>query len=204
MNEDWKVYVHTNKINGKRYVGITSKPKVEHRWNEGRGYSKNPRFYSAIKCYGWDGFEHDVLLTGLTKDEAITAECALIERWKTNDLKYGYNMTTGGDGTCGYHPSNDTRQKLSELRRKENLSEETLSRRSAGLKGRKFTDEHKRKIGVGNSKPVMMLSKDGKYIRSFSSAHEVEISLGVSHTHISQCCHNKRKGAGGYLWKFAQ
>lgn len=39
---NWIVYVHINKLNGKRYVGITSKHKPEYRWNNGRGYRENP------------------------------------------------------------------------------------------------------------------------------------------------------------------
>lgn len=204
MEKSWKVYVHINKSNGKRCVGITSKPKVEHRWRDGRGYDKNPRFLSAIKKYGWDNFEHIILYDGLNEEDAKERECELIALWHTNDLSFGYNLTVGGDGTRGYHPSVETRKKLSEARRKENLSAETLARRSAGLKGRKFTEEHKKKIGKSNSKPVSMFSKDGAFIKVFSSAHEAEVQLGISHSHISQCCHDQRKSSGGYIWKFAQ
>ena len=204
IEKSWKVYVHINKINNKRYVGVTSKPKVEHRWREGRGYDKNPRFLSAIKKYGWDNFEHIVLYDGLTEDEAKEMECSLIAKWNTNNLSFGYNLTAGGDGTRGYYPSKETRKKLSEARRKENLSSETLARRSAGLKGRKFSDEHKRKIGEGNRKPISMFSKEGVFLRTFSSATEAEAELGINHSHISQCCHNKRRTTGGYAWKFAQ
>lgn len=33
----WKVYKHTNLVNGKVYIGITS-GNPQHRWNGGRGY----------------------------------------------------------------------------------------------------------------------------------------------------------------------
>ena len=200
----WKVYVHRNRKNGKRYVGITSKANPEHRWNHGRGYKENPHFRDAINKYGWNNFDHIILFDGLDEVGAKSKEVELIAKWKTNDRNFGYNMTVGGDGTKGHSPSSETRAKLSKARLKENLSEETLRRRSESLRGRVFSDEHKRKIGDGNSKAIEMFSKDGTYIRSFRSAHDAEIAIGVNHSHISQCCNGRRNSTGGYLWRFVQ
>lgn len=199
------VYVHVNKTNGKRYVGVTSKKNPNHRWNSGRGYIENPHFKLAIDKYGWDGFDHIILEENLSNKDAMRIERELIAKWKTQDRNYGYNMTSGGEGTPDYHPSEETRRKLSEARKKENLSEETLRRRSEGLRGRKFTEEHRRKIGDGNSKAIEMLSKDdGHLIRRFDSAKQAENELGISHCHISQCCNGHRNTSGGYKWRFAQ
>lgn len=204
MEKDWKVYVHINETNNKRYVGITSKQKPEHRWNSGRGYAYNGRFYNAIQKYGWNNFSHIILFSHLTEEQAKEMERFLIALWETTDDRYGYNLTSGGEGTCDFHPSKETRAKLSNARRRENLSEETLRRRSESLSGRKFSDEHKRKIGGSNSKTIDMFSKSNDYIRSFESARNAEMALGVSHSHISQCCNGKRNSAGGYVWRFAQ
>lgn len=200
----WKVYVHTNIANGKRYVGITSRVRPEIRWANGRGYNENPHFKSAIEKYGWDGFSHDVLYDDLDADSAKRIEKELIAMWHTQDREFGYNMTSGGDGTPDYHPSEETRAKLSFVRRKENLSEETKRKRSLSLSNRKLSDSHKRKIGEGNSKPIDMFDKSGNFIRHFDSARSAELELNISHTHISQCCNHKRMSAGGYVWKFAQ
>ena len=204
LEKTWTVYVHQNKTTNKRYVGITSKNNPERRWNKGQGYKENPYFYSAIQKYGWDGFEHIILAVGMDEESAKRAERNLIKFWDTQNRLNGYNMTSGGDGTPGYHPSAETRAKLSIARRKENLSEETLKKRSDGLRGRNFSEDHKRKIGDGNSKAIKMYSKDGIFIRSIRSAHDAEIEYGISHSHISQCCNGKRMSAGGFIWKFAQ
>lgn len=51
MNNNYTVYVHKNKINDKRYFGITSNP-VSQRWRRGSSYGKNTRIRSAIDKYG--------------------------------------------------------------------------------------------------------------------------------------------------------
>lgn len=50
------VYIHTNKINQKKYVGITSKTP-ERRWGiNGCNYKDCPAFWNAIQKYGWEEF----------------------------------------------------------------------------------------------------------------------------------------------------
>lgn len=93
----WTVYVHTNMVNGKMYVGITSE-SVNRRWRNGKGY-KAGVFKNAIQKYGWDGFEHEVVSENLTESEAKAFEITLIRELDTHvDNRNGYNCTEGGDG----------------------------------------------------------------------------------------------------------
>lgn len=85
------VYTHINKTNQKRYVGMTGlKPKV--RWgNNGSGYKNQPDFFNDIQQYGWDGFEHVIIYSHLTKEEAQEKEIALIKMCRTYESEHGYN-----------------------------------------------------------------------------------------------------------------
>lgn len=48
----WYVYMHTNKINNKKYIGITCLDRYWDRWrSDGSGY-KNQVFGNAIKNMG--------------------------------------------------------------------------------------------------------------------------------------------------------
>lgn len=55
MDRKYFVYKHTNKLNGKVYIGITGQITVEERWKNGLGYNRynrngqNSHFYNAIK-----------------------------------------------------------------------------------------------------------------------------------------------------------
>ena len=72
MNNNYKVYAHINKQNGKAYIGITNRPTPQRRWGlDGQGYKLQPKFYNAIQKYGWLEFEHCILSENLTKQEAL-------------------------------------------------------------------------------------------------------------------------------------
>lgn len=172
MNQKiWTVYCHQNKLNGKKYFGITSKP-VEVRWRDGKAYGAY--LGKAINKYGWDNFEHFVLYNGLTEELAKYFEQYLISEFCTQDSNLGYNLTGGGDGKVNWHPSEATRKKISdshkgkkasaETRAKlskahkgkkpgtagKSLSEATKKKLSDSLKGRTFSEEHKKKIAEAN------------------------------------------------------
>lgn len=102
----WIVYKHTNKTNGKVYIGITSQ-SAEKRWDSGWGYCSQPIFWAAIQKYGWQGFTHEVLFSELTEEEAKQKEIELIAEYKSNAARYfnpsfGYNASDGGEGRTGY------------------------------------------------------------------------------------------------------
>lgn len=109
MSKCWTVYVHTNKINGKKYIGITSR-KPEVRWEkDGKGYREG-KFRYAIQKYGWDNFDHEIIATGLTNDEANKMEIELIDKFNTRDDNYGYNIVIGGGSSIGFTHSEETKK----------------------------------------------------------------------------------------------
>ena len=91
------VYQHKNKINGKVYIGITSQIPTQRWGANGKNYRSSPHFYSAIQKYGWNNFEHNILLENLSKEDACTKEQELIKKFNTMDKRFGYNQTSGGE-----------------------------------------------------------------------------------------------------------
>ena len=63
----WLIYKHTNRINGKVYIGQSKYTweKINDRWQSGRGYGISTRIGLAIKKYGWENFSHDLIEEGI-------------------------------------------------------------------------------------------------------------------------------------------
>lgn len=129
--KNWIVYRHTSP-SGKVYIGITS--NLKNRWRlNGRNYcTYNSIFKNAIEKYGWENIQHEVILDGVLKSEAVYTEKYLIRWYKTHNMSY--NITDGGEGVCGRKSSQETIEKIRNAR-----------------KGKPLSEEHKMKISVAHS-----------------------------------------------------
>lgn len=89
------VYMATNTINGKRYVGVTNKGlagrKAAHLSKASRRERGCPRFYDAIRKHGSDAFEWQVLSAWDTFIDACEEEIRVIA-----ELRPEYNIARGG------------------------------------------------------------------------------------------------------------
>lgn len=150
------VYIHINKINNKKYVGIT-KTSFSKRWGKnGSGYTRNKNsvFGRAIEKYGWENFAHKIFATNLSKEYACALEIILIETLRTRDKRYGYNIQLGGQlGNAGVIFPEESRAKMREAKIGKNLTEEHKKHISESLNGHKpanFTEESKMKLRLAN------------------------------------------------------
>lgn len=213
------VYRHTSP-NGKVYIGITKQNPIQ-RWQNGKGYRRNPRFYRAIEKYGWDAFSHEVIYSGLTKEQATEQEQELIKLHNATDYEYGYNNSIGGEcGSLGATLSENTRAKMSNSRKGEknhffgkHHTEETkakLSRANKGKpccwKGKKLTEEHKKKVsenhadfrgGKHGSAIKVMCVETGVVYEAISVASR---ETGICDDSISKVIRGVMQRAGGYHW----
>lgn len=216
------VYQHKNKINGKIYIGITSR-KPEERWgSDGRNYKTSPHFYSAIQKYGWDNFEHNILFTNLSKEQACEKEQELIKYYNSMDREFGYNSTSGGEF---FVMNKETKEKISNamMGNKNGLghacSEEKKRKISEAQKGRQFTEEHKQKLSDSAKNRHVLCSEEKKKKLSqnypnkrkvyceeldmvFESVQECGRYLNAPATNISKVCSGKGKTVKGYHLKY--
>ena len=162
MNNSYSVYKHTNLVNGKIYIGIT-KGKPENRWNSGRGYVNSPHFYSAIQKYGWNSFDHEILKTGLTKEEACSVEQELIREFNTQDRNIGYNLSSGGQsGAAGIKQSEETKERKRVSDKRAWSNPDLRKKQSERLTGIHRSNETRRRMSEAakNRSPITKDQKD--------------------------------------------
>lgn len=208
-NDVYCVYVHINKTNSKMYVGQTCKIP-QKRWDNGNGYKNQPYFWKAIQKYGWNNFEHDIVASNLTKDEADNFEKLLIKKLNLLDPAYGYNLREGGSHG---RLSEEHKQKISESNSGEkhymygkHLADETkkkISDTHIGEKnnfyGKRHSDESKRKIskankGVNNShsKKVYQYDIYGNLIKEWENMTRVAEAYNIGRTTVMRYCRSEK------------
>lgn len=167
---NWCVYIHTNLTNGKMYVGITG-IGAKNRWS--KGYRHSTKMHRAIKKYGWDGFDHRILVDNLTKKEAEEIEKNFISDLMLQDDRYGYNIANGGDAPA--------------------MTEEIKMKISIANKG--HPDR-----GGGTPRRKVLCVETGQI---FESVHEAARWCGGLASHISEVCGGKFAKTKNYHWKYA-
>ena len=60
------------------------------------------------------------------------------------------------------------------------------------------------KINAGKRKrPIEQYSKERVLLKTWDSARDIQITLGMAESNINKCCNRKIKSAYGYVWKYA-
>ena len=194
----WTVYIHIvpKEISGydhdKYYVGITSL-KPEQRWRKGEGYKKQPYFHKAIKKYGWNNIQHEIVVEHLTKEEACNMEKSLILKLSSSNQTYGYNLSLGGEfGRFGVKLSDEIKEKISKANKNKIVNEETKLKISKNHPDFKFGNNP-------NAERTYQFDKNGLFIKFYDSVSLASACTKIDKHSISiAATHNKM--AGGYLW----
>lgn len=164
------IYLLTNKINGKKYVG-KSKNDIVKYWDEkyrrksALMIQSNRAIKRALKKYGADNFLFEIIDdTSTTIEELNKKEIFYIEKYNSFG-KNGYNMTKGGDGgdTLSNHPNKDEIYKRSSETYKrlkrgwigKHLTNDMKEKISESLKGRKIPEEIKKKISIATKGKII-------------------------------------------------
>ena len=191
------VYVHINMINQKKYIGITCQNPPEKRWLSGHSYSKCPEFKNAIEQYGWNNFEHLILFNKLDYKTALAIEKYMIKELKLQDLRYGYNVSDGGDVNCmlGKHHTKQARQKMSQAL----FDRYAENPKSHPWIGRHHSDESIERMRQSSYRKCKIMCVETEEI--FPSINEATRQMGLkSKNSIILALNNPDKTAKKYHW----
>lgn len=175
------VYKATNVINKKSYIGITN--NLSRRQDEHLRLATNQKsdyhFHRAIRKYGYENFQWDILSEIDTREKSGLNEKKMIKKYDT--FKNGYNSTTGGDrafqmsseskrkqsdsmkgntngaGNKGKTVSTEARKNMSIAHIGYRPSKESTQKRADSNRGKKRTQEMKDRMSVAAKKLPMVI-----------------------------------------------
>lgn len=221
------IYCYTNKENGEKYIGITSRSieerEASHIYESRNKTNKcyNAPFKRAIRKYGIDGFKREVIDTTDSLEKACDLEKFYIKKYKTY-YKYknsnGYNATIGGELLqC---PKDKVVQidaetlEIIKIWDSVSLAEKELeisiydavNNYSKTAKNSYWVYEHnfnvkkyKEEIML-KRKYICQISKNRKLIKIWKGAKQASELLGISQGDISMCCIGLRETTNNNYW----
>ena len=188
--------MHKLKKDNRVYIGIT-KQSPQKRWQNGYGYKKTTYIFNAIKKYGWDNFEHLILLDNLYKEEAEELEKEYIKLYRANKKGYGFNLNEGGSSPI---ITEEQKRKISETEKGKKVSQETKDKLSKSI--RKYYSENgptenMKKHYKSIIKPVICIETGKIYYGQKELKKE-----GYNTAMVNTVCNHKRKTTSGLHWEF--
>lgn len=185
------VYLRTNLINGKQYVGQTVDfKKRESAWKSIKWNYANQLLTDERNKYGLDNFKVEIIKECDNVDLDYW-EKYYIKKYNT-EFPNGYNDNEGGK--LGFHHSEETKKKIGESGKGKHYDRV----------GIELTEEHKRKISKAmkgkvpltavekhaelSSKKVYQYTKDDKLIETYSSIREASRKTNFAYNGIYCCC----------------
>jgi len=146
------IYITTNLINGKKYIG---QRMYCRDWRYYLGSGKY--FKLSIKKYGRENFKREIIEIAYSKEELNKLEKKHIKKHNAVESKKYYNILEGGNGspTAGTHYSDELKKKLSLANIGYKASDETRKKISFALQngrnphiGEHWTEERKLKSSL--------------------------------------------------------
>ena len=212
------IYKWANKVNGKKYVGQTIHPWKRYLQHKRGERADSQIIDRAILKYGPKNFDYTVLLTihadtreelRRLLDEAEIASIRLEQSYYKTGL--GYNMTLGGLTRGTYNHSEETKIKLSRLKKGKKLSETAKRNIAEGHRGLKLTELHKASLQAAHKadmKRIRQFTVDGVLVAEYDSIKAAERTTGINRGGISACINGRQQRTTGrdgvsYTWKIA-
>ena len=178
----YKIYLITNLLNLKQYVGVT-KFSLEERFLQ---HTKRGFFLTeAIQKYGEQKFSIELIEEVKTPEQSYELEIFYIKEYNTK-APNGYNLTDGGDGIFGWQPTDEYRQECSER------TKQLHKNKKIGMYGKNHTEKTKEKMSQsakGNQNCLgRILSEETKL--KISASHKCKILSDSTKDKISENHHN--------------
>ena len=206
------IYVITNRINGKQYVGKTNS-SIQDRWKEHCNDSKKFRcnkrpLYDAMNKYGIENFEIHCLEKCSWKEASIKE---IYWIGKLNTYEQGYNATLGGDGKVLYNYK-EIADKYKELQNQQKTAEYfncDVHTVKVACEEYNVPILSSQDIAKAKGKKVLLIELNKVFVsikdaaRFLQEEHYTENkSLGSVSKNIGQVCSGQRKSAYKMHWKF--
>ena len=81
----------------------------------------------AIRKYGWDNFQQEILIEDVPEEDLNNLEMSYIKIFDTTNRKKGYNLTAGGEGTTGWKISDEHKEKIRMAHKKHSAEKGSIS-----------------------------------------------------------------------------
>jgi len=121
-----------------------------------------------------------------TQEHATKISKANKGKKHTQDHRSKLSKAKKGKTITQEHRSNISKAKKGVVHSKESLQKRTATRRERGY----------------NTKIILQHSLEGEFIKKWTSISLASSTLKVDGSNISQCALEKKKSAGGFIWKF--
>lgn len=208
MNKISGIYKIINRINGKIYIGQSI--DIYRRWKEESHFYKcNDYLRNAFNKYGLENFDFEIL-EECSIEELDEKEIYYISLYRSNEHKFGYNLTSGGSH-CNF--TDKAKAKMSKSHKGKNCgkthplygkhhsieSKKKMSESQKGNKnhlGHKHSEQTKSIISKCNSKKVKCIETGCIY----NSIKEASEKTNTNNACICLCCKGKLKKTNGFSW----